>query len=80
MHEDLIKQNGVITNVFKGDNFQVKIEESDHLALCKPSGNIRKHNIKLLTGDKVTVELSPYDLSRGRIVFRELNTNKIERK
>jgi len=69
---NLIKQNGVITNVFKGDNFQVKIEESDHLALCKPSGNIRKHNIKLLTGDKVIVELSPYDLSRGRIVYREL--------
>lgn len=80
MREDLIKQNGVITNVFKGDNFQVKIEESGHLALCKPSGSIRKNQIKLLVGDSVIVELSPYDLSRGRIVFRELNTNKIERK
>lgn len=80
MKENLIRMNGVITNVFKGDNFQVQIEGNNHLALCKPSGNIRKHNIKLLVGDKVTVELSPYDLSRGRIVFRELNTNKIERK
>ena len=76
MKEDLIKQKAVIVDVFKGDNFQVKIEESNHLALCKPSGNIRRHNIKLLMGDSVTVELSPYDLSRGRIVFRELNTNK----
>lgn len=80
MKENLIRMNGVITNVFKGDNFEVKIEESGHLALCKPSGNIRKHQIKLLVGDSVIVELSPYCLTMGRIVFRELNTNKIERK
>lgn len=76
MKEELIKQNGIITEIFKGDNFQVKIEGSNHLALCKPSGNIRKHNIKLLMGDSVIVTLSPYDLTKGRIVFRELNTNK----
>lgn len=70
---DLIKFDGVITNLFKGDNFEVVINETGHKALCKPSGVIRKNNIKLLTGDSVIVELSPYDLSRGRIVYRELN-------
>lgn len=73
MREENIRQAGIITNVYKGDNFEVKILETHHMALCRPSGAIRLHNIKLLVGDSVVVELSPYDLSKGRIVFRELN-------
>lgn len=65
--------NGTIVDVFKGDNFQVEVSGNEsHKVLCKPSGAIRINNIKLLTGDSVRIEVSPYDLSKGRIIFREL--------
>jgi translation initiation factor IF-1 len=50
--------------------FRVKLEPSQQIVLGSISGKIRTNNIKIMTGDKVTIELSPYDLSKGRIVFR----------
>jgi len=50
--------------------FKVELEESQHLVLAHVSGKMRMHFIRILPGDKVTVELSPYDLSRGRITYR----------
>jgi translation initiation factor IF-1 len=50
--------------------FKVKLE-NDHEVLCTISGKMRKYYIRILPGDKVTVEISPYDLSRGRISYRE---------
>ena len=50
--------------------FRVKLD-NDHVVLCHISGRIRKHYIRILTGDRVIVEFSPYDLTKGRIVYRE---------
>jgi translation initiation factor IF-1 len=52
--------------------FRVRLD-NDHVVLAHISGKMRKHYIKILTGDRVTVELSPYDLSRGRITYRFKN-------
>ena len=50
--------------------FRVKLEDSDNIITCYLSGKMRKHYIKILPGDKVRVEMTPYDLERGRIVYR----------
>ena len=50
--------------------FRVKLEENDHVVTAHISGKMRKHYIRILTGDKVKVEMSPYDLSKGRITYR----------
>lgn len=71
MKEDNIPLKGVILEILKGDNFRVKTE--NHEAICKPSGKIRKNHINLIPGDKVDIEVSPYDLSKGRIVYRYKN-------
>lgn len=67
--DDLIEIEGVVKEVFPGGNFLVETEAGTdvhaHLA-----GKLRRHRIRVVLGDKVTVAVSPYDLSRGRIVFR----------
>lgn len=72
MKEDNIKLNGVITEVLKGDNFKVLSKQGikEYFVICKPSGKIRQYKINLLPGDKVEFEVSPYDLSKGRITYR----------
>ncbi|MCP4727177.1 MAG: translation initiation factor IF-1 [bacterium] len=67
--EEAIKIDGTITETLPNATFRVKLE-NDHLVLAHISGKMRMHFIKILPGDKVSVELSPYDLSRGRIVYR----------
>jgi translation initiation factor IF-1 len=67
--EGVIKSEGVIEETLPNATFKVKIENG-HVILAHISGKMRMHFIKILPGDKVTVEISPYDLSRGRIVFR----------
>ena len=64
-----IKVDGTITETLPNANFRVKLE-NDHIILAHISGKMRMHFIKILPGDKVAVELSPYDLTRGRIVYR----------
>ena len=70
MKQELIELNGVVVDILKGDFFKIKTE-SGHYALCRPSGKIRQHKIRIIVGDKVKVELSPYDLTRGRIIYRD---------
>ena len=67
--EGVIKSEGVIEETLPNATFKVKIENG-HVILAHISGKMRMQFIKILPGDKVTVEISPYDLSRGRIVFR----------
>ena len=67
--EEAIKLDGIITETLPNANFRVKLE-NDHEILAHISGKMRMHFIKILPGDKVSVELSPYDLTRGRIVYR----------
>jgi translation initiation factor IF-1 len=67
--EELIEMEGVVIEALPNTHFKVKLE-NDHVVTATISGRMRKHYIRILTGDSVTVELTPYDLSRGRITFR----------
>ncbi|MDO8494239.1 MAG: translation initiation factor IF-1 [Deltaproteobacteria bacterium] len=68
--EDLIQVEGKVLETLPNAMFRVQLENG-HKVLAHVSGKMRMHFIRILPGDKVTVELTPYDLSRGRIVFRE---------
>jgi translation initiation factor IF-1 len=67
--EEAIKVDGTIIETLPNASFKVELENG-HQVLAHISGKMRMHFIKILPGDKVTVELSPYDLSRGRITYR----------
>jgi translation initiation factor IF-1 len=67
--EELIKVDGVILETLPNATFKVKLENG-HEVHAHISGKMRMHFIRILPGDKVTVELSPYDLTRGRITYR----------
>ncbi len=67
--KDVIELEGEITEALPSALFRVRLE-TGQLILAHVSGKIRKHFIRILPGDKVRVELSPYDLTRGRITFR----------
>jgi translation initiation factor IF-1 len=67
--QSAIKVDGVVSEVLPNATFRVKLENG-HEILAHISGKMRMHYIKILQGDKVTVELSPYDLSKGRITYR----------
>ena len=67
--EEAIEVEGTVIEPLPNAMFRVKLE-NDHTVLAHISGKMRKYFIKILPGDKVTVELSPYDLTRGRITYR----------
>ncbi|HRI58405.1 MAG TPA: translation initiation factor IF-1 [Saprospiraceae bacterium] len=67
--EDIIKQDGEVSEALSNANFKVRLENG-HVILATISGKMRMHYIRILPGDKVSVEMSPYDLSRGRIIYR----------
>ena len=67
--EDVIEMTGMVTELLPNAMFRVKLE-NDHEILAHTSGKMRKNRIRVLAGDKVTVEMTPYDLTKGRIVFR----------
>jgi translation initiation factor IF-1 len=71
--EELLQMQGVVDEVLPDSRFQVTLENG-HKLIAYTAGKMRKHHIRILAGDKVTVELSPYDLSKGRISFRFLET------
>ena len=64
-----IEQDGTIIEALSNAMFRVELENG-HVVIAHISGKMRKNYIRILTGDKVTVQLTPYDLSKGRIVFR----------
>ena len=67
--EEAIEVEGIITKTLSNAKFSVEVQ-SGHTVTAYPAGKMRKHFIKILLGDKVTVALSPYDLGKGRITFR----------
>ena len=67
--EELLEFPGVVTELLPNATFRVKLE-NDHEVLCYLSGKMRKHYIRVLEGDRVKVEMSPYDLTRGRVTYR----------
>ena len=68
--EEAIELQGTVTEEVRGA-FRVKIDDMDHYVLCRLAGKMRKFKIRVVPGDRVSVEISPYDMDRGRIVFRE---------
>ncbi|MDH4189289.1 MAG: translation initiation factor IF-1 [Betaproteobacteria bacterium] len=71
--EALIEMNGVVEEVLPDSRFRVTLENG-HVLVAYTAGKMRKHHIRILTGDKVALEISPYDVSKGRITFRHLET------
>lgn len=69
MVKDVVEAEGEVLEACKGATFRVKVEPN-MVVLCHVSGKIRKNFINILPGDKVKVELSPYDLTKGRITYR----------
>lgn len=67
--QESIKVDGIITETLPNAHFKVKLENG-HIILAHISGKMRMHFIKILVGDKVAIELSPYDLNKGRITYR----------
>jgi len=70
MDKKVLRKTGVIVEALPSTHFRVKLDDGETI-LCHLAGKLRMYRIKILPGDKVTVELSPYDPNRGRIVYRE---------
>jgi translation initiation factor IF-1 len=68
--EDLIPAEGVVVDKLPNAFFRVRLDGTEHVVLAQISGKMRKNFIRILAGDRVTVEMSPYDLSKGRITYR----------
>lgn len=68
--KDSLREEGVVLEVYKNALFKVKLEKSEKEILAHLAGKLRINFIKILPGDKVVVELSPYDPTRGRIIYR----------
>jgi len=71
--EELLEMNGVVMEVLPDSRFRVTLDNG-HDLVAYSAGKMRKHHIRILAGDKVSLELSPYDLSKGRITFRHIET------
>jgi translation initiation factor IF-1 len=69
MKEELLEFEGIVTEVLPEARFRVKLD-NDHEVLAYTAGRMKRNRIKTLAGDRVTVEMSPYDLTKGRITFR----------
>ena len=68
---DFLELEGTVVEALRGAEFRVQLDDIDQAVMCRISGKIRKFRIKVLVGDRVTCEISPYDLSKGRITFRK---------
>lgn len=69
--EELLEMNGVVTEVLPDSRYRVTLDNGHNL-VAYSAGKMRKHHIRILAGDKVSLEMSPYDLSKGRITFRHI--------
>ena len=69
--EEAIEVTGTVTETLPNAMFRVKLEGKEHIVLAHISGKMRLHFIRILPGDKVLLEMSPYDLTKGRITFRQ---------
>ena len=71
--EELLEMNGTVDEVLPDSRFLVTMENG-HRLIAYSAGKMRKHHIRIIAGDKVSLELSPYDLSKGRITFRHIES------
>jgi len=68
-NDDVIDFEGKIVDVLPGQSFKVELENG-HIVVCYTSGRLRKNRIRLVLGDQVRIEMTPYDMTKGRIVYR----------
>ncbi|HED34324.1 MAG TPA: translation initiation factor IF-1 [Gammaproteobacteria bacterium] len=68
--EEALQMDGTVLETLPNTMFRVELENG-HIVTAHISGRMRKHYIRIMTGDKVTIEMTPYDLEKGRIVYRE---------
>ena len=73
--EEHLEMNGVVNEVLPDCRFRVTLDNG-HQLVAYSAGKMRKHHIRILAGDKVSLELSPYDLSKGRITFRHIEARR----
>ena len=76
--EDHIEMEGIVTETLPNTTFRVELDNK-HVIIAHISGRMRKNYIRILTGDRVTVQLTPYDLSKGRIIFRNRDGKPAEK-
>jgi len=69
--EELLEMRGVVDEVLPDSRYRVTLDNG-HMLVAYSAGKMRKHHIRILAGDKVSLEVSPYDLSKGRITFRHI--------
>ena len=69
--EEALEVEGTVVEALANTRFRVKLDEMEHMIIAHVAGKMRKHFIRIVPGDRVRVELSPYDLSKGRITYRE---------
>ena len=72
--EDVIEVDGIVAEILPGGQFRVQLE-GEHMILVYTAGRMRKNRIRTMVGDRVTVEMTPYDLTRGRLIFRHKAEN-----
>jgi translation initiation factor IF-1 len=68
--EEMLEFEGIVEELLPNANFRVKLIANDHVIIAHTAGKMRKNRIRVLTGDKVMVEMTPYDLTKGRITYR----------
>ncbi len=68
-NKEVLRKSGTVLEALPSTHFRVELDDGE-IILCHLAGKLRRFRIKILTGDRVTVEVSPYDLKRGRIVYR----------
>ena len=71
--EEVLETNGVVADVLPDSRYRVTLDNG-HQLIAYTAGKMRKHHIRIIAGDKVSLEISPYDLTKGRITFRHLET------
>jgi translation initiation factor IF-1 len=69
-NSELIELTGVVEEVLPNSTFRVKVDNVGQVVLCYVGGRLKQHKIKIILGDKVKIEMSPYDLTKGRITYR----------
>jgi translation initiation factor IF-1 len=68
--DDLLELTGQVTEVLPGNMYRVQLDDNQHVILAYLGGRLKQHKIKIILGDKVRVEVSTYDLSKGRVTYR----------
>jgi translation initiation factor IF-1 len=71
--EEVLEMNGVVADVLPDSRYRVTLDNG-HDLVAYSAGKMRKHHIRIIAGDKVSLEISPYDLSKGRITFRHIDS------